>query len=150
MPRNPKSRARARILVIDDDRSVLEATAMLLEGEGFAVTAVSDGQAAEAAVQVQAFDLALVDVFMPGMDGLETTRAIVRHRPGLPVIAVSGFMLGHWRLEMPNFENMATEAGAVATLYKPFRPAALLQAIADVLARGAAPADAGDRKVLSA
>ena len=56
----------------------------------------------------------------------------------MPVIAVSGFMLGDRRLEMPNFGPMATEVGAVSTLYKPFQPAALLQAIEEAFT-GAAP-----------
>src|SRR3954467_1019160 len=96
-----------RILVIDDDEVVREATASFLESEQFEVVAVGDGSAGVEAVKTGRFDLVVVDVFMPGMDGLETTRAIRQLDAAVPVIAVSGFMLGNWRLEMPNFDVMA-------------------------------------------
>ena len=137
MPRLAKSRM-ARILVIDDDDAVREATAMVLESERFEVVAVADGRSGIEAVKAGSFDLAIIDLFMPGLNGLETTKAIRQLNPSLPVIAVSGFMLGNRQdghLEMPNFGPMATEVGAVATLYKPFQPAALLQAIDEAVHR---------------
>jgi len=123
----------ARILVIDDDDVVREATASFLESEAFEVVAVADGPSGIEAVRKGRFDLIVVDVFMPGMDGLETLAAIRQLDPVVPVIAVSGFMLGNWRLEMPNFDTMAAEVGAFWTLYKPFRPAVLLQTIQEAL-----------------
>ena len=133
MPRLAKSRM-ARILVIDDDEAVREATAMLLERERFEVRAVADGKSGIEAVKAESFDLAIVDLFMPGLDGLQTTKAIRQLDPSMPVIAVSGFMLGDRRLmEMPNFGPMATEVGAVSTLYKPFQPGALLQAVEEAV-----------------
>jgi CheY-like chemotaxis protein len=130
----PVSPARkTRVLVIDDDEAVLEATTGLLRSEGFDVVAAPHGEAGVEAVKARPFDVVIVDVFMPGMDGLATTRAIRQYNKTVQIIAVSGFMLGHWRLEMPNFVAMAAEAGACSTLYKPFRPAALLQAIAEAL-----------------
>jgi len=123
----------ARILVMDDDDTVREATASFLESERFEVVAVADGAAGIEEIKKQRFDLVVVDVFMPGMDGLETTRAIRQLDAAVPVIAVSGFMLGNWRLEMPNFDTMAAEVGAFWTLYKPFRPAVLMQTIREAL-----------------
>ena len=124
----------ARILLIDDDEAVLEGTEMLLDAKGYEVVAVLNGKAGVEALKAGAFDLAVVDLFMPGMDGLETTRALRQQDPLLLVIAVSGFMLGGDRLlKMPNFDAMAAEAGAISTLYKPFRPDALLQAIEEAL-----------------
>jgi len=129
----------AHILLIDDDEAVLEGTEMLLDAKGYDVVAVPNGKAGVEALKAGAFDLAVVDLFMPGMDGLETTRALRQQDPLLLVIAVSGFMLGGDRLlQMPNFDAMAAEAGAISTLYKPFRPDALLQAIEEAL-HGPAP-----------
>lgn len=128
----------SRILLIDDDEAVREATEMLLDAKGFEVVAVPNGQAAVEAVCKGSFDVAIVDLFMPGMDGLETTKAMRQQDPTLSVIAVSGFMLGDRLLEMPNFDSMAAEAGAFVTLYKPFKPDALLQAI-DTALHGPAP-----------
>ena len=132
MPRPAKS-PKTRILVIDDDNAVREATAMLLEAEGFEVAAVPDGKSGIEAVKAASFDLVIVDLFMPGFDGLQTTQGIRRLSPCVPVIAASGFMLGDRCPEMPNFDSMATEVGAFSTLYKPFQPAALFQAIGEAL-----------------
>ena len=137
MPRN-KSRM-TRVLIMDDDTQVRDATAMLLTAKGFDVVAVADGNSGVEAVRTAApFDLVIVDLFMPGMDGLQTTRAIRALDASVPIIAVSGFMMGDWRLEMPNFDSMATEAGAHSTLYKPFQPDVLFQAMREALT-GAAP-----------
>jgi CheY-like chemotaxis protein len=123
----------ARILIIDDDRAVLRATTIMLEARGFDVLAVGNGQAGIDAVKAGAFDAVIVDLFMPGMDGLATTRAIHQESPTTPIIAVSGFMFQGRCPAMPDFHPMATEAGAVASLYKPLRPNELVQAITDAM-----------------
>jgi CheY-like chemotaxis protein len=74
---------------------------------------------------------------MPEMDGLAATEAIKRVRPKLPIIAVSGFMFGGQCPTMPYFDDMAAEAGAVSALYKPFRPAELIEAIEKAMAPAA-------------
>ncbi len=127
----------ARILIIDDDEAVREATLIMLEGRGFDVVAVASGQSGVDAVKVGAFDAVIVDIFMPGMDGMATTRAIHQHSPAMPIIAVSGFMFAGRCPTMPDFYPMAAEAGAIAALYKPLRPNELMQAIADAMEPGA-------------
>jgi CheY-like chemotaxis protein len=118
-----------RILIIDDDQLVRQATKVMLDGNGFDVVAVADATAGIREIKAGSFDLVIVDLFMPGMDGLKTTKAIREYEGKMPVIAVSGFLFGGRCPEMPNFDAMATEAGAISTLYKPFRPAELVQAI---------------------
>ena len=121
------------ILIIDDDEAVRSATKIVLEANGFEVMTVADGNAGIKAVEQRCFDLVIVDLFMTGMNGLETTKRIRELNPQMPIIAASGFMLGGSCPEMPEFEAMAQEAGATATLYKPFRPKTLLQAIHDAM-----------------
>ena len=118
-----------RILVIDDDAALRNTLTILLGARGFDVVVAENGKSGIDAIKARPFDLVIVDLFMPGMDGLETTKALRQHNPSIPIIAVSGFMFGGRCPEMPNFDAMATEAGAISTLYKPFRPAELLQAI---------------------
>jgi len=123
----------ARILIIDDDEAVRNAAVIMLKARGFDVVAVENGQAGVEAVKAWPFDAVIVDIFMPGMDGFATTRAIHQHSPTTPIIAVSGFMFHGRCPTMPDFQPMATEAGAVATLYKPLRPNDLVQALTEAI-----------------
>jgi CheY-like chemotaxis protein len=125
------------ILIIDDDKLVREATQILLRAKGYDVAIAQDGQAGIKAVRAGQFDLAIVDLFMPDMDGLNVIKAIRESNPMLPMIAASGFMFGDTCPQMPGFEPMAIEAGAVATLYKPFRPNDVLQAVEKALGEAA-------------
>jgi CheY-like chemotaxis protein len=70
---------------------------------------------------------------MPGMDGIETMRLIHQRRPLAPIVVISGNpMLGDAG-KGPDFLTMAIKLGAVSSLQKPFRPAALLAAVANGL-----------------
>jgi len=121
------------VLIVDDDEAVRSATTILLNANGFEVVAVGDGNAGIEAIKGRHFDVVIVDLFMRGMNGLETTRGIRKYDAKIPIIAASGFMLDGTCPEMPEFEAMAREAGATATMYKPFRPKIVLQTIQDAL-----------------
>lgn len=123
----------ARILVIDDDRGVRTAIQTVLEHKGFEVHVVDDGRAGIKLVKDESFDLLIVDVFMPGMDGLETIRLVHEHKPELPIVVMSGLSFGSSPAPAPDFLSMATKLGAVRSLKKPFRPRDLLAVIADCL-----------------
>ena len=123
----------ARILIIDDDEAVRRATVIMLEAGGFDVVAVENGPAGVEAVKAWPFDAVIVDIFMPGMDGFATTRAIHQLSPAMPIIAVSGFMFQGRCPTMPDFHPMAIEAGAIATLYKPLQPNELVRALTEAI-----------------
>jgi len=130
-----------RILIVDDDQAVRMAIRVLLEHEGFEVVVAESGRRAIEAVDGAAFDLVIVDIFMPGMDGLETIKAFHRCAPGLPIIAISGFLFRDSTGPAPDFLGMATKLGAAFSLQKPFRPAELLKAVGTCLS-GRAPCEA--------
>ncbi|ARQ01231.1 response regulator [Pseudorhodoplanes sinuspersici] len=121
------------ILIIDDDKLVCEATSILLRSKGYQVTTANDGQSGIDAVRGGGIDLAIVDLFMPDMDGTVVMSILRDVDPTITMIAASGFMFGGRCPEMPGFEAMANEAGAVATLYKPFRPGDVVQAVEQAL-----------------
>ena len=123
----------ARILVIDDDPAVRAAMQMVLERDGLEVNAVGDGPTGIKLVAAEDFDLLLVDLFMPGMDGLETIRQVHRHKPGLPIIIMSGLSFASTGAQPPDFLAMAGRLGAVGNLKKPFRPRELLAVVAEGL-----------------
>jgi DNA-binding NtrC family response regulator len=80
----------ARILLVDDEVDFRETLGLRLDRRGFSVTTVGSGDEAVATTDEAEFDVALVDIFMPGRDGLETLREIKRRRPLTEVILLSG------------------------------------------------------------
>jgi CheY-like chemotaxis protein len=118
-----------RILVVDDDKSVLNAIKMLLELEGYDVVAVNNGQDGIEAISTETFDVAIVDIFMPGTGGLQTIKAFNQHAPGVPVIAISGLVFRDASAAILNFPTMSTTLNVFRALQKPFRPRDLVNAI---------------------
>jgi CheY-like chemotaxis protein len=123
----------AKILVIDDDSAVLATLRLLLERAGHSVVVADNGRKGLAIFDAGDFDLLFLDIFMPGMDGLETMRLVHQRQPLTPVIVISGRPLPSDSGSGPDFLTMATKLGAVSSLQKPFKPAALLAAVADCL-----------------
>jgi CheY-like chemotaxis protein len=123
----------SRVLVVDDDKSVASAIQALLESEGFDVVVARDGRAGLLALESGTFDLLIVDIFMPNMDGLEAIKTFKRLAPEVPIIAMSGFTFAESGSGAPDFLSMATKLGAAHSLRKPFRPKELRAAVATCL-----------------
>jgi CheY-like chemotaxis protein len=129
----------AKILVVDDD-PVMQLTARrLLEHAGHAVAVAEDGIKGLAQAQAESFDLLVLDIFMPGMDGFETMRRVLERRPDLPIIITSGRSQVPSLVQEPDYMAMALKLGAVSALPKPFKPAQLLATVADCLASANQP-----------
>ena len=77
-----------RILVIEDDQSIAEIVGILLRAEGFEVSYCADGNQALNAFQVVSPDLVLLDLMLPGRDGIEICRAI-RESSGVPIVMLT-------------------------------------------------------------
>jgi CheY-like chemotaxis protein len=123
----------AKILVVDDDSAVLATIRLLLERAGHDVVVASDGHTGLEVFKSGNFDLLFLDIFMPGMDGLETMRLVHQRKPLIPIIVISGHPIASDSGASPDFLTMATKLGAVSSLQKPFKPAALLAAVAGCL-----------------
>jgi CheY-like chemotaxis protein len=138
----------AKILIVDDDSAVQATIRILLERAGHGVVAASDGRKGLALFETGNFDLLLLDIFMPGMDGLETMRLIHQRKPLIPIIVISGHPISSDSGSSPDFLTMSTKLGAVSSLQKPFKPAALLAAVAGCLEAAkrssSSPVPAGD------
>ncbi len=130
----------ARILVIDDDSAILNVADLLLRRDGHNVVIARNAREGLRTLERDRFDLVIVDIFMPEMDGLETINEVRRLRPGLPVIVMSGYQFEAAVAPRPDFLHMATALGATSSLKKPFRPAELMQAVSNCLARRAGSA----------
>ncbi len=126
----------ARILIVDDDAAVQATVRLLLERAGHSVVTAGDGRKGLAVFEAGDFDLLFLDIFMPGMDGFETMRMVHQLRPLVPIIVISGRPISPDEGAAPDFLTMAIKLGAVSSLQKPFKPAALLAAVADALEAG--------------
>jgi len=119
----------ARILVVDDEVLVRRTVKAILERIGHAVVLAECGHDGAAAIEAYAFDIAIVDIFMPGMNGLETIRLFRQSAAKLPIIAVSGYAFRETDGPAPDFLRMAVDLGATACLRKPFTSAQLMNAV---------------------
>lgn len=119
----------ASILVIDDDRAVLATIRILLERAAHEVEAVDSSRSGLQLLASRSFDLLIVDIFMPGLDGFETMKLVHQSHPEMPVIVISGQQFRTASDGRPDFLHMATRLGAVTSLQKPFKPAELLAAV---------------------
>jgi CheY-like chemotaxis protein len=143
----------ALILVIDDDPLVRAAVQTLLEQQGMEVLVADSGAAAIRYLEAFTVDVAIVDIIMPGMDGLEIIRACGRRIPRVPVIAMSGGLFLDRHGAAPDFLRMAGRLGAACCLRKPFRPDQVMGAIGACLAApgagapGYLPAVAGPSRI---
>ncbi|MBN8941963.1 MAG: response regulator [Rhizobiales bacterium] len=124
----------ASILVIDDDDAVLTTIKILLERQSHDVAVASTGKKGLQLLQAQSFDLTIVDIFMPDLDGFETMSRIHLLRPAIPIIVISGYEFQVTSSSPPDFLRIATQLGAVASVRKPFRPSDLLAAVTQCLA----------------
>jgi CheY-like chemotaxis protein len=138
----PKGPAVPHILVIDDQKHVRTAIVVALQANGFGAVGAESGQSGLTKFEQSEFDLVIADIFMPGVDGVTLIKALRKRHPGLPVIAISGVLLGaSGRTALDHLANIA-ELADVIRLQKPFRPNELLRAVAVALSADGAPAGA--------
>lgn len=117
----------AKILVIDDDPAILTTVDLVLKRAGHqVVTSINAFEGLERLAQ-EAFDLVIVDLYMPEMDGIETMTQIGLRHPKLQVIVLSGHALDETAAQRPDYLEPDR---ARCSLRKPFRPVDLLDAIA--------------------
>jgi DNA-binding NtrC family response regulator len=111
-----------RILIVDDDADVRKVLSSILSEKGYLVAAVENGKQALKATEKERFDLALIDVELPGIKGTELLHKLQERQPRMVKIIVTGF---------PSFENAmkAVNEGADGYVLKPFEGGKLLKTI---------------------
>jgi len=118
---------RTTIALVDDDRNILTTVSIALQAEGFATRVYSDGEAALKALNENPPDLAVFDIKMPRMDGMELLRR-VRERSALPVIFLTS-------KDEEGDEEAGFEMGADDYIAKPFSLRLLIARIRALLRR---------------
>jgi len=117
---------KPRILVIDDEAPIRDSLKMTLEYEGYDFIGAATGQEGLALVEREAPDLVLLDVKMPGMDGLEVLERLRNMNESLPVVVVSGHGTISTAVE-------ATKKGAFDFIEKPFASERVLVSLRNAL-----------------
>lgn len=115
-----------QILIVDDDGNDLALFRRILERAGYVVSGSQSGKQAVSTIQEKAFDLVILDLNIPDMDGFEILRAIRRHSVQPRVLVVSGFMQGQ-------LLAAAKALGAAAVLDKSVAADMLLVAVDNLL-----------------
>jgi DNA-binding response OmpR family regulator len=116
-----------RILLVEDDLTIRQMTQLALERDGFAVSTARDGASGLAAFRAQPPDLVILDVMLPGVDGVSVCRTI-RERSVVPIVMLTA------RTD-PVDVVLGLEAGADDYVTKPFEPSILAARLRAVLRR---------------
>jgi len=132
-PRAPRIQTGARILVADDDRAVLQVLATVLSGDGYQVVTAEDGVTALELARKDAFDLILLDVQMPRLDGLAAARELrlEARLANVPIVMLTA------RTADRDIEAAFAE-GVTDYITKPFAVAQLRARVRSWLSRSAA------------
>jgi two-component system nitrogen regulation response regulator NtrX len=123
-----------RILVVDDEPGIRDALRMILEYEGYAVSSASSGEEALAELEANPPAAVLLDIKMPGMDGLQVLDRVVAREGAPPVLMISGHGDIATAVE-------STRRGAVDFLEKPPQRERILVSLANALSRGSLAAE---------
>jgi two-component system, OmpR family, response regulator MprA len=135
------SESKPRVLVVDDDRAVRDSLRRSLEFNGYEVALAADGAEGLVAVGAQHPDVVVIDVMMPRLDGIETTRALRAAGNDVPVLVLTARDAVGDRVE-------GLDAGADDYLTKPFALEELLARLRALLRR-VVPDDDGAGEVLT-
>lgn len=116
------------LLVVDDDRRIRNLLQSYLMENGFRITAAASASEAREKMRIMAFDLLVLDIMMPGEDGLSLTQSLRAMGEGVPVLMLSA-------LAEPSDRIAGLETGSDDYLAKPFEPRELLLRIRGLLRR---------------
>jgi DNA-binding response OmpR family regulator len=126
-----RTRTATRVLVVEDDATVSEVVTRYLEREGFLVETAADGHEALDRALTEPPDLMVLDIMLPGLDGLEVCRR-VRAKAPIPIIMLTA-------LGEENDRVVGLDLGADDYITKPFSPRELTSRIKSVLRRARGP-----------
>jgi two-component system, NtrC family, response regulator AtoC len=105
---------KEKILIVDDDEGVRQVLGQSLSGAGYQLSSAESGERAVAAVREEAFDLVILDMVLPRVDGMEVLKEITALRPEMPVVMITGYASVETAIK-------AMKMGAVDYIVKPFR-----------------------------
>lgn len=118
-----------RALVVDDQPHVRQVIALMLKSIRFDVVEASNATAAMQKFKDVAFDLAIVDIYIPGTDGVQIIKMLRALAPALPIVAISGVNLNDSGQTALDYMCFHPELGDILCLQKPFRADQLVDVV---------------------
>ena len=115
----------SHILIVDDERNMRTTLADILRDEGYEVTTAEDGDVAVGLCSKNRYDIVLMDVRMPGLNGVDAFRKIRRHQEGVRIILMSAY-------DAEGLKEQTLDEGVIAFLPKPLDMERVVRLIADV------------------
>jgi DNA-binding NtrC family response regulator len=119
------------VLVIDDDWSIREVTTMMLERAGYKVVSATTAEEGMAFMSANRIAVALLDVVMPGKNGLELALELNQKWPDIPIVLMSGRV----STDADSIKNFNGHFGIVGSISKPFTQERLVGAVSEALAK---------------
>jgi DNA-binding NtrC family response regulator len=120
------AKPKARIVIVDDDPIVRDSLGQWFDSEGYQVETIASGREALRRIEGERWDLALLDIRMPGMDGMELQNRLREIDPALPVIIMTGYASVETAVQ-------ALKNGAYDYITKPFDPDELVHLVTKAL-----------------
>jgi CheY-like chemotaxis protein len=136
----------ARILVVDDDFGARQLFRAVLRYAGHRVAVARSGETALRRCRREPFDVAVVDLLMPGIDGLELIGTLRRTMPAIQIVAVSAGATVGGRDLVVDLLEAARDFGAVVALRKPVAPSDLIRGVETASTREPPAAPARPRR----
>ena len=125
-PKPEEELSQGRILIVDDEKHIVGTLKGILADEGYDISVAEDGLDALSMIQSNPPDLLLLDIWLPGMDGIEVLKTVKTDYPGIEVLIMSG----HGTIDTA---VKATKLGAYDFIEKPFSLDHLTQSVKNVL-----------------
>ena len=139
IPETQAPQTQKRVLVVDDQRPVLETLGAMLTSAGYRAVCVPSGKVALSSARLRAFDAALIDIYMPEMDGFETAQRLReqcdRRGQTIRIWHVTG-------MNSPEVEKRSAQSGVMGLILKPFYLADLCRVLEEGFATAVPPAPA--------
>ncbi len=125
MPAKTQAQQTIKVLIADDEKNMRTTLASILKREGYQISTAATGEEAVDLCSKEGFDVILMDVRMPGIDGVEAFRQIRKHREGVRVIMMSAY-------SVDEMKEAALEEGAIAFLSKPLDVEKVIKLVGEV------------------
>jgi len=124
----PRKREDINVLIVDDEKNLTLAMRRLLSAEGYRAEVAASGEFALEAIKELPFDVILLDVNMPGMNGLETFKKLRKVSPKSKVIMITGY-----GKTLKALVEEARELGVHSVIDKPFKINQITEAIQEII-----------------